>query len=413
MIKLPYAAWEMGEYRAAALAVMTGSVSNGRAVAKLGRVFGEILGESQIFPLNSARVGIRLALEAFRNEHPDRRQVLVPAYICPAVPEVVREAGLTPVPVDVGPDFNIRSDLVEQQLDESVLAVVAAHMYGCPARIGELELICRRKGVYLVDDAAQVIGESSETGRILGTHGQVGVLSFAQSKQIVTGVRGSGGVLLVNDPCWIEPIRLRVSRLSPATGRLGHFLHFIMAYQLGTIGTWLTYYWSRAVGRLERNPAKRFYEPALMSNLDAAIALSQLRRLEAIRNARIRVIDQYADNLGRFVPEVEFSQHAAGRMLTRILVMLPQGEDRPAVQRELRKRGLLTRAGYPLLSNAGGGCEKATEIANSVLELPSHWTMTDREVRRVCEILAEVVDAQENPVTRSGNRRLPHAKHSC
>lgn len=392
MIKLPYTGWGMGEYWAAVGAIVSGSVKRGSSVAKLSRMLDSTLEEKTfILLLNSARVGIRLALEAFRSEYPNRYRVLVPAYICPAVLEAVNRAGLEPVMVDVGSDLNIRCDLVEKQLDESTLAVVVAHMYGCPAPIDRLEQVCRRKGIQLVDDAAQVLGERTSVGRFLGTHGQVGVFSFAQSKEIATGVRGSGGVLLVNDPHWINPMQQAVSHLNPPDGRIGQFLYFVTAYQLGTTGAKLAYYWERATSRVGMAKEKEFYQAALISNLDAAIALGQLVRLEVIREIRLRLADQYFKHLGDFVPEVEFPQYAAGRLLTRIVILLPADKDKIAIRKQLGQRGVPTRDGYPLSAISQNQFKKAANVVARILELPSYWTMTDIEVRHVCKTLMNVL----------------------
>jgi dTDP-4-amino-4,6-dideoxygalactose transaminase len=148
-------------------------------------------------------------------------------------------------------------------------------MFGCPARIGEIEAHCRAAGVFLVDDAAQVVGERSE-GRLLGTFGDVGIVSFAQSKAVVTGVRGSGGVLLVNNPALDDGVRQAwkgCRRRAGAPRRLPTSPGITCGTRYtGNSGYYLARLRSRLGGARKTAP-----QPARIANLDAAIALAQLR----------------------------------------------------------------------------------------------------------------------------------------
>jgi len=90
-------------------------------------------------------------------------------------------------------------------------------MYGCPARIDEIERMAASAGAFVIDDAAQIVGIESN-GRVLGGCGDIGIQSFAQSKSVVTGVRGSGGALLVNNQQLEAPVRALYAKLRPARG---------------------------------------------------------------------------------------------------------------------------------------------------------------------------------------------------
>lgn len=81
------------------------------------------------------------------------------------------------------------------ELHPQAKVVVLAHLYGTPAKIDEIRVICDGHGAYLVEDAAESLGASYK-GKQTGSFGNVGVISFNGNK-IITG--SSGGMLLAND----------------------------------------------------------------------------------------------------------------------------------------------------------------------------------------------------------------------
>ena len=121
-----------------------------------------------------------------------------------------------------------------------------------------------------------------QDGRLLGTFGDVGVISFAQSKTIVTGIRGSGGVLLINRPALAAQLREACEILPTSSGRLGQWADFLWNH-VGHVYTGHSgYYLSRVLVALGHAPAAA--APAMqISNLEAGIALAQLGRRTTVR----------------------------------------------------------------------------------------------------------------------------------
>src|SRR5690606_37180151 len=139
--------------------------------------------------------------------------------------------------------------------------------------------IAARAGGFVVDDAAQTVGIESG-GRVLGGCGDVGIQSFAQSKSLVTGGRGSGGIFFVNNPRLEAAAKAICSALPPSRGRLAQFAYFIWQYLLSPHMGPLQYYAARAANKLAQWAAgDDYFEPGRMSNLEAAIAEQQLQRL--------------------------------------------------------------------------------------------------------------------------------------
>ncbi len=378
---MSYCDWSPAEYAAAAGCVLRGRIADGPHRARLTDYLGALYAPSTVYPLNYGHSALRIALDLFRARAPQRADVLVPAYICPSVVGTVRAAGLHAVAVDVGADLNLTPEAVAAALGPNTLAVVAPHMYGRASRIGTIETLCRQAGVFLVDDAAQVVGERSE-GRLLGTFGDVGLISFAQSKAIVTGVRGSGGVLLVNRPEWEADARRACDALPLPRERLRSFALFVWNYPWKNYTGKSGYYLTRVGQKLGIAPPPAD-QAARISNLEAAIALVQLKRMSSLRANRIRVADLYHDALDG----VEFPQYAPGWPLSRIMLALPAGADLATFRAAAARAGLATRAGYTLPVDPQRPHGQAADLGKRLFGVPFGCGMKQREILDICTIV--------------------------
>lgn len=386
--RLTFADWSAAEYGAAARAILAGRVAHGPNPDLLGRRLASLYAPSTVYPVNYGHTALRLALDLFRVRLPGRSEVLVPAYICPSVVQTVAAAGLRAVAVDVGADLNLTPAAVATAINGTTLAVVAPHMFGCPARIAEIETLCREAGVFLVDDAAQVVGERAE-GRLLGTFGDVGLLSFAQSKAVVTGVRGSGGALLVNRPELDADAQQAWRKLPAPSGRLPAFIYFLWYYAWEGYTGRSGYYFSRLCARLGLfAPAPD--QSARMANLDAGIALAQLDRLALLREQKIAAATMYHAALSA-LPGLGFPQFAPGRVLSRIMLTLPAGADLAAFRAAAAARGVATRLGYTQPVDPGAPHAQAAALAARLFGVPFRAGMEQRDIDDICSILNEAL----------------------
>ncbi len=385
-IHLSYADWSRAEYASAFFSLTRGEVADGAHISRLAERLSELHAPSIAYPINFGHSAILIALRAFASRMPERDEVIVPAYICPSVINTVRRAGFKVRFADIGNDLNIDPASVAVTLNERTLAVIVPHMYGSPARITEIDALCQSTGVFMIDDAAQVTGVE-HAGRLLGTCGDIGILSFAQSKTVVTGVRGSGGALLVNNRELDKNISSACRDLPPARKRGTAFLHFLWNYMwkryTGTSG----YYFARVhdVLRLETREADC---PTRIGNLDAGIALAQLNRLPTIQKRKIRIAEMYCEELKK-LPQVRFPQYAPQRYLTRVMLLLPPGFCAELVRASLQKAGVETRPGYPMTVSRGCNAADAADIAKRLIEVPSGPDISAIDVRRICAALSD------------------------
>jgi dTDP-4-amino-4,6-dideoxygalactose transaminase len=122
---------------------------------------------------------------------------------------VVR-AGARPVFVDIEPrTYNIDPAGVAEALTERTRAVIPVHLYGQVAEMDEMLSAARKRGVRVIEDAAQAIGASDAAGRAAGAVGDAGCFSFYPTKNL--GAAGEAGLVTTNDDATAERLRrLRV-----------------------------------------------------------------------------------------------------------------------------------------------------------------------------------------------------------
>src|SRR5688572_18626131 len=122
-------------------------------------------------------------------------EVIVPAYSFFATAGVVDRLGGIPVFVDIEPEgFNIDPGLIEKAITPRTKAIMPVHLYGQMAQMDEIMAIARKRGIPVVEDAAQSIGAELDGKRIWG---EMSALSFFPSKNL--GAFGDAGAVTTND----------------------------------------------------------------------------------------------------------------------------------------------------------------------------------------------------------------------
>jgi perosamine synthetase len=185
------------EERAAVLAVLDRGVLSGPfapEVRGLEREWAAYVGSRHALATNSGTAALHVALMAAGVGPGDH--VIVPAFTFVATALAVLHAGAVPVFVDIEPrTLGIDPELVEKAITPHTKAVMPVHMHGTPCRIDALDELCKRRGLTLIEDAAQAHG-STHRGRKLGTFGALGCFSVQSSKSLPAG---EGGLVVTDD----------------------------------------------------------------------------------------------------------------------------------------------------------------------------------------------------------------------
>jgi dTDP-4-amino-4,6-dideoxygalactose transaminase len=128
-------------------------------------------------------------------------EVIMPSYTFTSTANAFVLRGAVPVFVDIRADtLNIDETLIESAITARTRAIVAVHYAGVACDMGAIARIAQSHGLLVIEDAAQALMSSFES-RPLGSVGQLGCLSFHETKNIMCG---EGGALLINDPRFVE-----------------------------------------------------------------------------------------------------------------------------------------------------------------------------------------------------------------
>lgn len=383
-IKLHVAQWGYKEILLSLRLFVTGQSILGNYQGKLSHFLSEAYNLNHATFLNSARAGIYFSLLAMKEKKIDANEVIIPQYICQSVIDIIESAGLKVVKAKVGEDLLLDISSVEASICQQTLAVLMVHMYGKIADIDTLSSLCKKKNVFLIDDAAQTAGEYHE-GKMLGTFGDSGVISFSQSKTITTGVKASGGILLCNNKNLQPRITQLTSNLEQSVSRLPAFVHFVMYFLLQGVWRKLDYYISRISTKL-KNKRKDYYSPITnISNLDAAIALLQYKKLTENKKNIINSLVYYKKLIGEFksisAPQLCLENSFLTRLVLRSHVIAPDN-----LATYLNQRGIITRFAYQSGSKPYNGSPDS-----GLLEIP----LVGVSIDEINFIVSTIVEAEK------------------
>lgn len=122
-------------------------------------------------------------------------EVIVPPFTFIATIEAVLTAGAVPVFAEIDETLCLNPQAIEAVITPRTKAVVPVHMCGSMARIDEIKSLCDQKGLILIEDSCQSVGAEFQ-GKALGTFGQMGCFSFDAVKTVTCG---EGGAVVTDD----------------------------------------------------------------------------------------------------------------------------------------------------------------------------------------------------------------------
>jgi dTDP-4-amino-4,6-dideoxygalactose transaminase len=139
----------------------------------------------QAIAVESGTAAIHLALLALGIKKGD--QVILPTYICSTVLNAIHYTGATPVITDINSnDFNFSYQEIKKKINKKTAALIIPHMYGIPADMHDLLDL----GVPVIEDCAQSIGAEIDGGKT-GTFGDIAIFSFYATKLLTTAKGGA------------------------------------------------------------------------------------------------------------------------------------------------------------------------------------------------------------------------------
>lgn len=312
--------------------------------------------------------------------------VLCPSYSFIASANAIRHAGGNPVFVDIDEStLNIDANLTRRCIEENydgqlkhkitgnkLKAILVVHQIGVPADIDAFETLCKEFGLVLMEDAACAIG-SSYKNKMIGGSGNICAFSFHPRKVVTTG---EGGMLTMKDKTLAD--RARVYRAH------GMSVSDLERHNAGST-TFETY---EVVGYNYR-----------MTDIQAAIGISQLKLLESILSRRIQIAARFNEafqsvrgllpvSLPAYVTRWNYQSY-------HLRLEKSGSAERNRLMDFLEQRGISTRRGIPPIHKEpvyahGQQTLPVTErVSASAFFIPIYPQLTDEELDYIIESVLE------------------------
>lgn len=344
-------------------AAATGWNSNwSRYLTKFEQSFASYVGAKYALATTSCTGALQIALMALDIGPGD--EVIVPDMTWVATANAVRYVGATPVFADIEFDtWNLDAATIEPLITPRTKAIVAVHLYGHPARMTRIMEIARQYNLKLVEDAAPAVGAEWE-GRRCGSFGDFAAFSFQGAKLLVTG---EGGMLVTNNDALYEKA-LKI--------------------------------WDQG-----RDPSKVFWIDGhgvkfKMSNVQAALGLAQLERVDEQIEMKRRIARWYREGL-EGVSGISLNQEVPGARsifwMTSVFLHEDVRIDRELVRKLMKDANVDTRPVFPAISQYPIWPVKQTpqpvalRVGQRAINLPSGVCLKRDEVDYVCDVLKKIL----------------------
>ena len=334
--------------------------SQGRFVTQFEEMVAAYCGVSHALAVSNGTVALQLALDALGIGPGD--EVILPDLTFAATINAVIHRGATPVIADIDPlTWNISMEEIERLTGPATKCIMPVHLYGLPANMEEIMAFAERHRLLVIEDAAEAMG-SAIKGKRAGSFGDAATFSFFGNKTITTG---EGGMVLFKDNTTYEKARVLRDHGMSKSKR----------------------YWHDHVGYNFR-----------MTNLQAAIGVAQMERIEEIVAQKVQLGEWYMEALkGQESLQLPYKneQYLNTYWLMTVLVTGADATLRDGLLKKLLINGVEGRpCFYPLHAmpvyqqyiKAGQQFPVASRVSQEGISLPSSLLIKKQEVETIASV---------------------------
>jgi dTDP-4-amino-4,6-dideoxygalactose transaminase len=368
--------------------------------AELAKKLCSYFGVDYALTVSSGKAAISLTLGTLKQITP-RQEVIIPAYTSYCLASAVARSGLSVRLCDLNPrtlDFDY--DNLERIVNENTLAVIVVHNYGLVSDLRQVKAICKKNGTWIVEDAAQAAGASFEESRV-GAVGDVGILSFGRGKNICAL---GGGVVLTRNPIIAKALNERLQSIPPSS----------IVARSGTLFTGLALSLllnPKAYSVPARIPflgiGANIFDPGFtiskLSLLNTRLAIRVLPYLDQYNIERIRNATALKQQLREFegcqIPESNGSSRQP--VYLRFPVLIKNRQIRDDVFQVLSDQRMGASLSYPQTLDQIKGFRPylallgaypgAQEINNSIVTLPTHRYVQNKDLEAIVAIIKRTI----------------------
>lgn len=327
--------------------------SRGKYVEIFEKEFAKRISVPYSASCSNGTVALHLAMLALGISEGD--EVIVPTLTYIASANAVTYTGATPVFCDSdAKTWQLDVNDVKRKITEKTRAILAVHLYGQACNMEELRELANRNDLFLIEDCAEAIGTKFKDLHV-GSFGDISTFSFFGNKTMTTG---EGGMVCTND----KTLDTRVKRFK-GQGLAEH-----------------REYWHDLVGYNYR-----------MTNIQAAIGLAQLERLDETLRLKKELAKEYSNKLAglpiQFQAETELSNHSHWM----VSILVENASLRDTLREHMSKDGIETRPLFypihtmPMYSKSYKRLPVAEDLSWRGVNLPSWPALSSREIDYICK----------------------------
>lgn len=340
----------------------SGWLGMGSVVFDFEEAIKKYLSAKYVIATNTGTSALHIALDALNLKNSD--EVIVPSLTFVASIQSIIAAGARPVFCDVEPDtLNIDLRDVKSKITSRTKVIMPVHYGGLPCRMDELLNIFKDKGIRIVEDAAHAFG-SIYKGRKIGSFGDIACFSFDPIKNLTCG---EGGAVVTDDENLAQEImRKRILGIDK--------------------DTWHRY----------KNQRSWFYEVVTtgfryhMSNINAAIGLVQLKKLDNVLEKKNQIVKAY-DQAFKGISRVELLFRDYENTAPFNYIIKIRDNRRDELLDYLNKNGIGAGVHYipnhlqPLFKEFKTSLPVTERLANEIISLPLYFDMGQDDVDKVID----------------------------
>jgi len=333
----------------------------GPFVPEFEKKFAKFVGTKEAVSVQSGTAAIHIALYELGIGQGD--EVIVPSLTFIATVNPVLYVGAKPVIADVDPDtWNVDLEEIKRVITKKTKAIIPVHLYGNSCKMDAVMQLAKEYRLYVIEDATESLGVTYK-GKHTGTFGDFGCFSFNGNKLITTG---GGGMLVTSDSNKAMHIKFLVNQ--------------------------------------GRDESKGYYHPEMgfnyrMTNIEAALGLAQLKRIDEFIRKKIKFRKIYQENLAD-IPYVKFQKECNNTNGSWWLtcIKIDKDIDIDNLVGKLKEKGLPTRRIFmpvlemPYLKEYGRSCPNAYDIYMKGICLPSSTLNEEQDIKKAAIIIRKVLN---------------------
>jgi len=329
-------------------------------IIKFEEKFAKFTGTKHAMTTSSCTGAMHLAMLALDIKEGD--EVIVPEISWVATASVVKYVGAKPIFADVQEDsWCIDPESIKSLINEKTKAIIPVHCYGHPSEMDEIMNIAEENNLMVMEDAAPSIG-STYKEKHMGTFGNISAFSFQGAKPIATG---EGGMIVTNDTKLYE----RISKLGDHGRSMTKAL------------------WNEEIGYKYK-----------ISNLQAALGLAQLERVDEIVSKKRMIFSWYKKMLGNIegiALNVEKKHCKTNFAVTNMILNYDFGITRDEFIQKLKEWNIDSRPFFypmshmPMFETQHNPI--AERLAKNGINLPAGHNLEEEDIAYVCDVVKHIL----------------------